>query len=124
MKRKLDWETMQDKFRLVTFSKHYDRMSPSMSANHKAMVWKPVWFYRSTDRNIYLKHSSEFLIELKNFVLQMRKPMRANHCFSCNACIAKQDHHSIWINGCIGNMHKLGCFIAQTSFSLILNHSC
>lgn len=32
----------------------------------------------------------------------MRKPMRANHCFSCNACIAKQDHHSIWINGCIG----------------------
>lgn len=32
----------------------------------------------------------------------MRKPMRANHCFSCNACVAKQDHHSIWINGCIG----------------------
>ncbi|XP_052418041.1 putative palmitoyltransferase ZDHHC13 isoform X2 [Carassius gibelio] len=32
----------------------------------------------------------------------MRKPMRANHCFSCDACVAKQDHHSIWINGCIG----------------------
>uniref|UniRef100_A0A672QT18 Palmitoyltransferase n=1 Tax=Sinocyclocheilus grahami TaxID=75366 RepID=A0A672QT18_SINGR len=32
----------------------------------------------------------------------MRKPMRANHCFSCNTCVAKQDHHSIWINGCIG----------------------
>ncbi|XP_077084139.1 putative palmitoyltransferase ZDHHC13 isoform X1 [Siphateles boraxobius] len=32
----------------------------------------------------------------------MRKPMRANHCFNCNACVAKQDHHSIWINGCIG----------------------
>uniref|UniRef100_A0A8C1WRX7 Palmitoyltransferase n=1 Tax=Cyprinus carpio TaxID=7962 RepID=A0A8C1WRX7_CYPCA len=39
---------------------------------------------------------------LKTLVLQMRKPMRANHCFSCNACVAKQDHHSIWINGCIG----------------------
>ncbi|XP_051983975.1 putative palmitoyltransferase ZDHHC13 [Xyrauchen texanus] len=32
----------------------------------------------------------------------MRKPMRASHCFTCNACVAKQDHHSIWINGCIG----------------------
>ncbi|XP_057209975.1 putative palmitoyltransferase ZDHHC13 isoform X2 [Triplophysa rosa] len=31
-----------------------------------------------------------------------RKPMRANHCFYCNACVAKQDHHSVWINGCIG----------------------
>ncbi|KAI5620740.1 palmitoyltransferase ZDHHC13, partial [Silurus asotus] len=33
----------------------------------------------------------------------MRKPMRAHHCFSCNSCIAKQDHHSVWINGCIGD---------------------
>ncbi|XP_051506649.1 putative palmitoyltransferase ZDHHC13 [Myxocyprinus asiaticus] len=32
----------------------------------------------------------------------MRKPMRASHCFACNSCVAKQDHHSIWINGCIG----------------------
>ncbi|XP_064168316.1 putative palmitoyltransferase ZDHHC13 [Anguilla rostrata] len=32
----------------------------------------------------------------------MRKPVRANHCFSCDSCIAKQDHHSMWINGCIG----------------------
>ncbi|KAJ8416218.1 hypothetical protein AAFF_G00382400 [Aldrovandia affinis] len=32
----------------------------------------------------------------------MRKPIRANHCFACDACVAKQDHHSMWINGCIG----------------------
>nr|XP_023673795.1 palmitoyltransferase ZDHHC13 isoform X2 [Paramormyrops kingsleyae] len=32
----------------------------------------------------------------------MQKPIRANHCFSCDSCIAKQDHHSVWINGCIG----------------------
>lgn len=33
---------------------------------------------------------------------QIKKPMRTQHCFSCDACVAKQDHHSIWINGCIG----------------------
>uniref|UniRef100_A0A8C4ZSY6 Palmitoyltransferase n=1 Tax=Gadus morhua TaxID=8049 RepID=A0A8C4ZSY6_GADMO len=32
----------------------------------------------------------------------IKKPMRANHCFSCDACVAKQDHHSIWTNNCIG----------------------
>ncbi|CAL8245626.1 unnamed protein product [Lota lota] len=32
----------------------------------------------------------------------IKKPMRANHCFNCDACVAKQDHHSIWTNNCIG----------------------
>ncbi|XP_064831094.1 putative palmitoyltransferase ZDHHC13 [Oncorhynchus masou masou] len=43
----------------------------------------------------------------------MKKPMRANHCFSCDACVAKQDHHSIWINGCIGarNHHFFVLFL-------------
>lgn len=33
---------------------------------------------------------------------QAKKPVRTNHCFSCDACVAKQDHHSAWTNGCIG----------------------
>ncbi|XP_064869035.1 putative palmitoyltransferase ZDHHC13 isoform X1 [Oncorhynchus nerka] len=43
----------------------------------------------------------------------MKKPMRASHCFSCDACVAKQDHHSIWINGCIGarNHHFFVLFL-------------
>lgn len=28
--------------------------------------------------------------------------MRAHHCFYCDACVAKQDHHSMWTNSCIG----------------------
>uniref|UniRef100_A0A672QVU2 Palmitoyltransferase n=1 Tax=Sinocyclocheilus grahami TaxID=75366 RepID=A0A672QVU2_SINGR len=54
----------------------------------------------------------------QNLVLQMRKPMRANHCFSCNACVAKQDHHSIWINGCIGarNHPYFVLFLVALSF--------
>ncbi|XP_062327619.1 putative palmitoyltransferase ZDHHC13 [Osmerus eperlanus] len=32
----------------------------------------------------------------------IKKPVRANHCHVCDACVARQDHHSVWINGCIG----------------------
>ncbi|XP_010788923.1 putative palmitoyltransferase ZDHHC13 [Notothenia coriiceps] len=48
----------------------------------------------------------------------IKKPMRTNHCFNCDACVAKQDHHSIWTNGCIGarNHHYFILFL----FSLML----
>ncbi|XP_060915639.1 putative palmitoyltransferase ZDHHC13 [Labrus mixtus] len=47
-----------------------------------------------------------------------KKPMRTNHCFSCDACVAKQDHHSVWTNCCIGarNHHYFILFL----FSLML----
>lgn len=43
----------------------------------------------------------------------IKKPMRAFHCFNCDACVAKQDHHSVWINGCIGarNHHYFIIFL-------------
>uniref|UniRef100_H3C8I4 Palmitoyltransferase n=1 Tax=Tetraodon nigroviridis TaxID=99883 RepID=H3C8I4_TETNG len=43
----------------------------------------------------------------------IKKPMRTQHCYMCDACVAKQDHHSIWINGCIGarNHHYYVLFL-------------
>ncbi|XP_056868555.1 putative palmitoyltransferase ZDHHC13 [Takifugu flavidus] len=43
----------------------------------------------------------------------IKKPLRTQHCFSCDACVAKQDHHSIWTNGCIGarNHHYYVLFL-------------
>uniref|UniRef100_A0A3P8RLJ4 Palmitoyltransferase n=1 Tax=Amphiprion percula TaxID=161767 RepID=A0A3P8RLJ4_AMPPE len=48
----------------------------------------------------------------------IKKPMRTSHCFYCDACVAKQDHHSIWTNGCIGarNHHYFILFL----FCLVL----
>lgn len=42
-----------------------------------------------------------------------KKPMRTNHCFFCDACVAKQDQHSIWMNCCIGarNHHYFVLFL-------------
>ncbi|KAM4593387.1 putative palmitoyltransferase ZDHHC13 [Odontesthes bonariensis] len=43
----------------------------------------------------------------------VRKPVRAVHCFSCDACVAKQDHHSMLTNTCIGarNHHYFVLFV-------------
>lgn len=44
-------------------------------------------------------------------------PPRAFHCKTCQQCIAKHDHHSVWLDCCIGESnHKLfllGCFLAM-----------
>ncbi|KAK6472565.1 palmitoyltransferase ZDHHC13 [Huso huso] len=32
----------------------------------------------------------------------VHRPMRSMHCFACDSCVARHDHHSLWTNGCIG----------------------
>lgn len=47
----------------------------------------------------------------------IKKPVRTYHCFSCDSCVAKQDHHSIWTNCCIGarNHHFFVLFLLSLS---------
>ena len=35
-------------------------------------------------------------------ICKIQKPARAKHCKVCDYCVAKIDHHCIWINQCVG----------------------
>lgn len=49
----------------------------------------------------YRSNSSDGFCSICN----VHKPLRAKHCYDCNKCVLKFDHHCHWLGTCVGYMN-------------------
>ncbi|KAK7508841.1 palmitoyltransferase swf1 [Phyllosticta citriasiana] len=52
---------------------------------------------------------------------RLPKPARSKHCSICGTCVARADHHCIWVNNCLGreNYRWFLALLASTAFVLL-----
>lgn len=79
------------------------------------IVWSDLVFWRA-DPGVVRFQSEHYEKMLDDVVLKaaapdgrhtchtclVRKPLRSKHCRDCGYCIARMDHHCVWLDGCVG----------------------
>lgn len=52
----------------------------------------------------------------------LRKPARSKHCSMCHVCVAKHDHHCIWVMNCVGKANYAYFISMVSSLAVLLTY--
>ena len=53
---------------------------------------------------------------------ERNKPPRCHHCKTCKKCVLRMDHHSSWVNNCIGKHNYKYFFFTIIVFCIYTSH--
>lgn len=48
------------------------------------------------------------------------RPLRSKHCAACDRCVAKFDHHCVWVDNCIA-INNRPLFFVLITYALVQN---